>query len=592
MSTNYGVFAEFIPTIGATVAAAGAIWLSFKGRARWEPAEEDVPALAQRSGILLAAVSITMVWYVGTTNPGYVVPMSVPFAVLTVLFSLLYGYLVGWLTYSKEVALNRNQTVTRKIIGGFRLTPRAEALARQGKSISDIFSGLAYKEDDVWVRESRAAAKAAFSLVYIALVAASTSTLTSTAILISQRDAIGGGGGLETRMNQWLQEAEKAREARTVGSISPFPTSFMSARSGFETAWQNSSLPVRKQLDQTKVAKALSYVNRTYRLQEADSPTQRNALFWCDIAIRHFEEIQDRDKLVEALLDKSAVYLDLAQLEHKNQQDFLDVSKAGDAVITRALGMARQDKKDEVYRISSRFYYNLARPKSFRLSDTWDNAYLLLSYARAKEAFDLNKGDIKNANQLLRAAMKASKNPPQDKDLSWAHTLRAAKDGMKSAWEMNNGSLAGIGRRLSPLNVLGAGTIETIAREWHFFTASQRKDKAPVFLNEIEKDGLAPLREAEALLQNDALRRSYGFDLRYDIARGYAQRVQMLRATNKATAKQEFDEVVANLLKARSSASATQIDAAINDVSRDYSLAGLSTTEKATLVKLLRTGGV
>ena len=198
--------------------------------------------------------------------------------------------------------------------------------------------------------------------------------------------------------------------------------------------WQNAGLGARKKLDQKKTSKALSYVTRTHRLEETDSPTHSSSIAWSDIAIRHFEEAQERDLLTEALLDKAAIYLDLSQLKHNSKEDFKRISQAGDGVITRTIGMATGNARTEALRVSSRFYYNLARPQSFMLSDTWDNNYLLLAYRRAEEASAIAPKDIKNANQLLRAAMKTAKNPPQSLDPQWREKLRTAKNNMRARW--------------------------------------------------------------------------------------------------------------------------------------------------------------
>lgn len=586
MSADFGSFSQIVPAAASLLAAAGALILTFKGRANWEPAQEDVPLGAQRLGGMLTAVAIAGIYHqfvVKGGSPDTLELASWTLAVFAVVFLLLYAFLIGLLTFDKIVALPDNKTETIKIIGGFRLTPKARELVAQGNPVKTIFAA-AYEEDLVWERGSRAAAKAVFLFVYVALVATGTSAITSSAILVSAEPS----GRMEAALDAWIDEAEKARKARTVSRDSALPSSTAAARARFEETWQNASLGDRRKLDQEKVSKGLSHLNRIYRLQEHDSPTQRNALFWADTAIRHFEETQQRENLANALVDKCAIYLALSQLQHTNKDDFLNLSKSGDATITRALSIANDDLKDEILRISSRFYYNLARPASFRMSDAWDNTYLLLSYQRAAEAYELKPRDSRNASQLLRAAMKASRNPPQDSDPAWASKLRAARDAMARAWNENKQSLTSVEQRLSPLNVLGTATVETVARQWHDTAISNRPAAAKVLLIELEQDGLASLREAIALLQNDALKREYSYDLYYDLARGHAQRVVMLRVTDKAAAAAAFRDAQDSMAQARQTARAAQVDAAIASVGTDPTLAKLGNEEKAKLVKVLK----
>ena len=119
---------------------------------------------------------------------------------------------------------------------------------------------------------------------------------------------------------------------------------------------------------------------------------------------------------------------------------------------------------------------------------------------------------------------------------------------------------------------------------------AQRPQLAAKSLAEIETDGLALLQEAEALLQNAELKKSYGFDIYYDIARTYAQRVVMLRLGNKRAAQLEYDEVKANILRARPWANQNQLDAAVKDIQRDLSFSKLQQAEKNELLRLLRYG--
>lgn len=392
---------------------------------------------------------------------------------------------------------------------------------------------------------------------------------------------------LSTIMDKWLMEAEGARSAKTISPEGQLPTQVLESRNRFEIAWKQASLAERKAQDTEKVSKALSYLNRLYRTTESDSSLKPNAVFWADEAIRYFEEIQNRRFLTEAILDKAAIYLDVAQLGHTDRQQFESVARDGDAIMVKAYQIANEDQRPSVLRISSRFYYNLARPKSFRLSDEWDNNYILLSYEKAMAAYEIAPKDSKNANQLARTVIKASKNPPQDTDKEWIKRLRDSQQKLKVAWGANQSELVGLDQRLSPLNVLGVSTLETVAREWSDLSSSDKASKASDYISELDADALSPLREAVALLQNSELRKSYGFDLYYDISRAQAVKTAILGALSTHRAKKEFADLKKNLLVAKENAKVSQLEAATKDIDKEISFTLLPSKERMELRLLL-----
>jgi len=395
---------------------------------------------------------------------------------------------------------------------------------------------------------------------------------------------------LSSSMEKWIAQAEIARSARTISPEAQLPTQLSDARNKFELSWKQAPLVERKAQDAEKASKALSYLNRLYRTTENDSSLKPNAMFWADEAIHYFEEIQNKRFLTEAILDKAAIYLDVAQLGHNDKQQFESVARDGDAIMVKAYQIASEDQRPSVLRISSRFYYNLARPKSFRLSDDWDNNYLLLSYEKAKAAYEMAPMDSKNANQLARTVIKASKNPPQDSDREWTKRLRDSQQKLKAAWLKNQPELAGLDQRLSPLNVLGVSTLETVAREWQDLSPSEKSSKASGYVSEIEADALSPLREAVALLHNSELRKSYGFDLYYDISRAQALKTAILKTQSGDRAKKEFDDLKKNLLMAKENAKTSQLEAAVKDIDREITFTFLANNYRTELRQLLSVG--
>jgi hypothetical protein len=392
---------------------------------------------------------------------------------------------------------------------------------------------------------------------------------------------------LTAAADAWVTTAESARAAKTIVPGSRLPRALVTARNQFEEAWNSSSPAARRSTEPASLAKALSLVNRVYRVAENDSSIKESACFWADEAIRHFSDTQDRQNLTEALLDKAAIYLELAQLGHDDRVQFETMAREGDALMTRAYQTCGQDQRAEIFRISSRFFYALARPKSFRLSEDWDNNYLLLAYEKAAAAYKLAPDDIKNANQMARTAIKASKTRPQDIDAKWTKRLHDCQRKLKKAWLAAKPRLTGLDERLSPLNVLGVVTLEYVAREWNEMNVVQRKSGAAAFLEKIDVDALSPLRDAVALLNNSELRKAYGFDLHYDIARALAMKTAISRTISRRRAEAVFAELKANLSEAREGARATQLDSAIADVNREITFTRLTVQERDALTELL-----
>jgi hypothetical protein len=396
---------------------------------------------------------------------------------------------------------------------------------------------------------------------------------------------------LSAAIDKWISAAEVARSAGTISPGTTPASALIEARNQFESAWKQSSLADRKKQNPEKVSKSLSYVSRMYRVVEDDSSTKPNATFWADEAVHYFQEIQSPKLLTEALLDKAAIFLEISQLGNNDKQQFENVAREGDKIMTQAYQMANSDQRTSVLRISSRFYYNLARPRSFRLSDEWDNNYLLLAYNKAKEAYDYDHNDIKNVNQLTRAVIKVSNNPPQENDREWTKRLRDAQQSLKTAWKANQAGLTALDQRLSPLDVLGVSTFEVIAREWRDLSTQGKKSKASIYIAELETDSLTPLREAVALLQNSELRKSYGFDLYFDIARAQAVETAILRESSLQQETKEFEELKVNLRTARENAKTSQLDAAMKGLDNEITFRLLTSNERQALRKIITTGG-
>ncbi|KLU23120.1 hypothetical protein EOS_27260 [Caballeronia mineralivorans PML1(12)] len=111
-----------------------------------------------------------------------------------------------------------------------------------------------------------------------------------------------------------------------------------------------------------------------------------------------------------------------------------------------------------------------------------------------------------------------------------------------------------------------------------------------MYAAELETDALSPLREAVALLQNSELRKSYGFDLYFDIARAQAVQTAILRESSSHQETKAFEELKVNLQTARENAKTSQLDAATKGLDNEITFRLLTPNERQALRKTLATG--
>jgi hypothetical protein len=178
---NYGPLKDVVSTAGAIIAAGGAIGVSWKGRANWDPSEQDIPAGAQKVGALVASVTIALMWasWRSGKHIGALETTALVLLVLTVVFLLVYGYLVGVQTY--EVV--RSDGTTERVIGGFWLMETAKRSRAEHKvTTQELLEGAAYDVDKLWSGPSRQLAKSSFLLGYLGLTICGTVALAAAAI--------------------------------------------------------------------------------------------------------------------------------------------------------------------------------------------------------------------------------------------------------------------------------------------------------------------------------------------------------------------------------------------------------------------------
>lgn len=185
---EYGPLTQLVSSAGSIMAAAGAIILSFKGRARWEPSEEDIPKGPQKvAGLAVAVVIAVLTTTARPERQGMLASLAVASAAASVLFLLVYGYLVGLHTYKKVLVVDatNGRTVDSKIIGGFRLTENArETIEKQRVTVQRFLEGVAYDPDEVWTRPSRVIIKQLFVAAYIGLIGFGAVGLSAASLLL------------------------------------------------------------------------------------------------------------------------------------------------------------------------------------------------------------------------------------------------------------------------------------------------------------------------------------------------------------------------------------------------------------------------
>ncbi len=185
-TTDFGSLAPIVKGAGALIAMVIAIILAWKGRAKWEPSEEDIPGGPQKVAGLVSAVIIGIAWYLSTASQVIVLSFwAIGLAVFALIMLVVYGYLVSSQTFTQIVIVNRKPR-EKKVIGGFRLTDQAARIIKKEKTTTQqFFKGTAYDPDMVWTRPSRSLAKSAFVVSYVGLIVGGTLALALAAIIIS-----------------------------------------------------------------------------------------------------------------------------------------------------------------------------------------------------------------------------------------------------------------------------------------------------------------------------------------------------------------------------------------------------------------------
>ncbi|SRR6266446_1265069 len=189
---DYGVLTGLVGGIGALIAASTAIMLSFKGRQKWEPSEEDIPKGPVKVVGTLTAVGVGLLYYWASQlryNENTYFWITIVCAFSLVLGFLAYVILITVYTYERQIVVE-GEMKEDKIIGGFWLTSQAREVQQQypetKNNIQRLLQGAAFNVDDVWPRVSRALAKVFFLLAYFTIIIGGCLALAAVAIMLDK----------------------------------------------------------------------------------------------------------------------------------------------------------------------------------------------------------------------------------------------------------------------------------------------------------------------------------------------------------------------------------------------------------------------
>jgi hypothetical protein len=186
--SDLGIFGGLVANGGALIAAGGALGLAWRGGSKWGPESVSIKAGPERVGLLLAALSIAILWVAPLLTPYYFAWRfwtMIGAGVACLLGLLIYSALRTIYVFDQEYAIGRADAATRKVIGGLWLTSRARASKRTYQvSVQTLLKGAGNDLDMIWPRPARALAEALFILGYLTLTMGGTIGLAAASLLI------------------------------------------------------------------------------------------------------------------------------------------------------------------------------------------------------------------------------------------------------------------------------------------------------------------------------------------------------------------------------------------------------------------------
>ncbi len=397
---------------------------------------------------------------------------------------------------------------------------------------------------------------------------------------------------LEQDAKSWVAAAKSARESGVVEAGRPLPIDLIVKRTAFENSWVNAGISKQQELESKLAYDALNLTSRVYRVQEIQSESKPSAKKWVDTAINYFESTNDTKYLVESLLDKAAIYLEISQIEHTEPEEWREAAKLGDKILARASSLSIPEQQADVLRIWSRFFYNLSRPRSGNLTKDWDNNYLLLALEKMELAYDLAPNNQKNATQLARTVQKVAANPPQDSDAAWTKKMSDVQRKLIKTWDINKNNHKTPTSRIPALNIIAVITLNIVHREWELQDEARDINHAIRLSEELTNIAINSQREAISLLPHTEWQEDYDFDMYYDLARMQAVKCRIMEYSSLPNSDHECKEAIKNMKTAKIKASSIQLNSARQSMLSDPTLSMVPQPYRDELSSLLESSEI
>jgi len=177
---------QIVKGAAAALAMIMALYLGFKGRAKSEPHDQDIPGLSQRIGALASCVAIgIIVYFLGVPQFAWALALIMVAALIVVLTAYFkYQFLTTTHIYTIERVV-KGESKRINILGGDVLRPAAQAKRDEGKSIQQLIDGSGGDLGHIWENDARARTRQKYEASYIGLMAGATTALACVGIFFS-----------------------------------------------------------------------------------------------------------------------------------------------------------------------------------------------------------------------------------------------------------------------------------------------------------------------------------------------------------------------------------------------------------------------
>lgn len=389
-----------------------------------------------------------------------------------------------------------------------------------------------------------------------------------------------------TIFKTFIKISDQAIKQKTILPNKPLPTLFSEARNRFENYWSKAGFDEKHLTPDSIVYEAVSNNIRIYRIQETYDKTKSNTNEWINQGIDFFKNSNTNKYFSDLLLEKAAVILEMSEQSRSDKTLFRNLVKEGDKIMMKAYSIQDENSKGKILRIWSRFYYDLSKPETNIYSGIWDNTYLNQAYQKSLQAFSTDTNLLKNSTQLCRCLQKLSSNPPQESDSKWISVMQNAFNKHVSLWSIADKKLTEYTDRIPPLNILAVLGFETALREWD--TSHNNSTLAKRLLRTIDSIILPSQEEVAVLVESSEYKKEYSADVYIDLSKIHVLKFLLLSYINNKDDNKEFDQVVVNIRKAKSSIkSIDQLDALKISLDTERIFTKLKIPRRNELKKLL-----